>query len=102
LKPYLTSVCKISLVISLFFVSLFARNPFSVPSIKKAPRPTRRVVGILEVDGVKSAILCVGGKTKIVREGDRIDQYKVVKIDRNKIVTMRKNNEEETWSIDTL
>ena len=101
LKLRFIYICKISFLIPLFYVSLFARDPFSVPSVKKAPRPTRRVVGILEIAGVRSALLCVGGKTKIVREGDHIDQYKVLKIDRRKVVTMRKNSEEETWSIDT-
>lgn len=101
LKRYFTFVCKFSFLFLLFFISLFARDPFSAPRAKRAPRPSRRVAGILEVDGVRSALVSVGGKTKIVRQGDQVGQYKVVKIGHRTVVTMRKNSEEETWSIDT-
>ena len=72
--------------------------------IKKSnPKPMggkgrSRVLGIVEVDGARRALVKVGGVTKRVKVGDKIGRYTIAKIKEQRILVKTVNGE-EIWSM---
>ena len=80
------------------------RDPFYVSDSYKKKKISYfvrdpKILGIMSFDGKKTALIDFGDNPEMVKKGDTINGYTIIKIGKKHIIALNANKEETEWFI---